>query len=35
MGDYAQAAVKANTSLQLLNAMQSVVLSLGLAAWWC
>jgi ATP-binding cassette subfamily B protein len=30
MGDYAQAAVKANTSLQLLNAIQSVVLSLGL-----
>jgi len=28
--DYAQAAVKANTSLQLLNALQSVVLSLGL-----
>jgi len=30
MGDYAQAAVKANTSLQLLNAIQSVVLNLGL-----
>ena len=30
MGDYAVAAVKANTSLQLLNALQSVVLSLGL-----
>jgi ABC-type transport system involved in Fe-S cluster assembly fused permease/ATPase subunit len=28
--DYAEAAVKANTSLQLLNAIQSVVLSLGL-----
>jgi ATP-binding cassette subfamily B protein len=32
MGDYAQAAVKANTSLQLLNAIQSVVLNLGLVA---
>ncbi|MDR3507818.1 MAG: ABC transporter ATP-binding protein/permease [Caulobacteraceae bacterium] len=32
MTDYAQAAVKANTSLQLLNAVQSVVLSLGLGA---
>ncbi|HWA61406.1 MAG TPA: ABC transporter ATP-binding protein/permease [Caulobacteraceae bacterium] len=30
MGDYARAAVKANTSLQLLNAIQSVVMSLGL-----
>jgi ATP-binding cassette subfamily B protein len=30
MGDYANAAVKANTSLQLLNAIQSVVLNLGL-----
>jgi ABC-type transport system involved in Fe-S cluster assembly fused permease/ATPase subunit len=30
MGDYAQAAVKANTSLQMLNAGQSVVLSLGM-----
>ena len=30
LGDYASAAVKANTSLQLLNALQSVVLSLGL-----
>jgi len=30
MGAYAQAAVKANTSLQLLNAIQSAVLSLGL-----
>ncbi len=29
MGDYATAAVKANTSLQLLNTVQSVVLSLG------
>ncbi len=29
-GDYAGAAVKANTSLQMLNAIQSVVLSLGL-----
>jgi ABC-type transport system involved in Fe-S cluster assembly fused permease/ATPase subunit len=29
--DYAGAAVKANTSLQLLNAIQSVVMSLGLA----
>ena len=28
--DYAGAAVKANTSLQMLNAVQSVVLSLGL-----
>jgi ABC-type transport system involved in Fe-S cluster assembly fused permease/ATPase subunit len=32
MTDYAQAAVKANTSLQMLNAIQSVVLSLGLGA---
>lgn len=30
MNDYAQAAVKANTSLQLLNAIQAVVMSLGL-----
>jgi len=30
LGDYAVAAVKANTSLQLLNAVQSVVMSLGL-----
>jgi ATP-binding cassette subfamily B protein len=30
MGDYARAAVKSNTSLQLLNAIQSLVLSLGL-----
>ncbi|MGH7024708.1 MAG: ABCB family ABC transporter ATP-binding protein/permease [Caulobacteraceae bacterium] len=30
MDDYARAAVKANTSLQLLNAIQSVVLNLGL-----
>jgi ATP-binding cassette subfamily B protein len=30
--EYAQAAVKANTSLQMLNAIQSVVLSLGLGA---
>jgi ATP-binding cassette subfamily B protein len=30
MDDYASAAVKANTSLQLLNAIQSVVLNLGL-----
>ena len=30
MGDYARAAVKSNTSLQMLNAIQSVVLSLGL-----
>jgi ATP-binding cassette, subfamily B, heavy metal transporter len=29
-GDYGRAAVKANTSLQMLNAVQSVVLSLGL-----
>ncbi|MGA0600855.1 ABCB family ABC transporter ATP-binding protein/permease [Caulobacter sp. KR2-114] len=29
MGDYATAAVKANTSLQLLNTVQSVVLSVG------
>ncbi|MFI4935156.1 MAG: ABCB family ABC transporter ATP-binding protein/permease [Caulobacterales bacterium] len=29
MGDYAYAAVKANTSLQLLNAVQSLVLSFG------
>ncbi len=29
--DYAQAAVKANTSLQLLNGVQAVVLNLGLA----
>lgn len=32
MADYAVAGVKANTSLQLLNAIQSVVLSLGLGA---
>ncbi len=31
MRDYAAAAVKANTSLQLLNGIQSVVLNLGLA----
>jgi ABC-type transport system involved in Fe-S cluster assembly fused permease/ATPase subunit len=30
LGDYARAAVKANTSLQLLNAIQSVVLNIGL-----
>jgi ATP-binding cassette subfamily B protein len=30
MADYAEAGVKANTSLQLLNAIQAVVLSLGL-----
>jgi ATP-binding cassette subfamily B protein len=30
MGDYARAAVKANTSLQLLNGIQAVVMSLGL-----
>ncbi len=30
MGDYARAAVKSNTSLQMLNAVQSVVLSAGL-----
>ena len=30
MGDYARAAVKSNTSLQMLNAIQSLVLSLGL-----
>jgi ATP-binding cassette subfamily B protein len=30
MGDYARAAVKSNTSLQLLNVVQSLVLSLGL-----
>ena len=30
MNDYARAAVKANTSLQLLNTVQSVVLNLGL-----
>jgi ATP-binding cassette, subfamily B, heavy metal transporter len=30
MSDYARAAVKSNTSLQLLNAIQSLVLSLGL-----
>jgi ATP-binding cassette subfamily B protein len=30
LADYAQAAVKANTSLQVLNAVQSVVLNLGL-----
>ncbi len=29
MGDYATAAVKANTSLQMLNALQSVILGLG------
>jgi ATP-binding cassette subfamily B protein len=32
MTGYAQAAVKANTSLQVLNGIQSVVLNLGLAA---
>ncbi len=32
MGGYTRAAVKANTSLQLLNAIQSVVLNLGLIA---
>jgi ATP-binding cassette, subfamily B, heavy metal transporter len=32
MGDYARAAVKSNTSLQMLNAVQSLVLSLGLLA---
>jgi len=32
MGDYARAAVKSNTSLQMLNAIQSLVLSLGLLA---
>ncbi len=32
MADYAHAGVKANTSLQLLNAIQSIVLSLGLGA---
>lgn len=32
MSDYAAAAVKANTSLQLLNGIQTVVLNLGLAA---
>jgi ATP-binding cassette subfamily B protein len=32
MGEYAYAAVKANTSLQLLNAIQSLVLSIGLIA---
>ncbi|MEJ0065266.1 MAG: hypothetical protein WDM85_07285 [Caulobacteraceae bacterium] len=32
MADYARAAVKSNTSLQLLNAIQSLVLSLGLLA---
>ncbi len=31
LADYAQAAVKANSSLQLLNGVQSVVLNLGLA----
>jgi ATP-binding cassette subfamily B protein len=30
MGDYARAAVKSNTSLQLLNSVQNLVLSLGL-----
>jgi ATP-binding cassette subfamily B protein len=30
MGDYARAAVKSNTSLQLLNVVQAMVLSLGL-----
>jgi ATP-binding cassette subfamily B protein len=30
MGDYARAAVKSNTSLQMLNAIQSLVLSAGL-----
>ena len=35
MTSYAQAAVKANTSLQLLNAVQSVVLNLGYAAIVC
>ena len=39
MGDYARAAVKSNTSLQLLNAIQALILSLGrvlvvfLAGW--
>jgi ABC-type transport system involved in Fe-S cluster assembly fused permease/ATPase subunit len=32
MNDYARAAVKSNTSLQLLNTIQSVVLNLGLGA---
>ena len=32
MSDYAAAAVKANTSLQLLNGIQSVVLNIGLAS---
>ena len=32
LGDYARAAVKSNTSLQLLNAIQSMVLNLGLCA---
>jgi ABC-type transport system involved in Fe-S cluster assembly fused permease/ATPase subunit len=32
LGDYARAAVKSNTSLQLLNAVQSLVLNLGLFA---
>ena len=32
MTDYAQASVKANSSLQLLNAVQAIVLSLGLGA---
>jgi ATP-binding cassette subfamily B protein len=32
MNDYARAAVKANTSLQLLNTIQSVVLNVGLGA---
>jgi len=31
MGDYAQAAVQANTSLSMLNAAQSLVLNIGLA----
>ena len=32
LGDYARAAVKSNTSLQLLNAVQALVLNLGLCA---
>ena len=35
MTSYAQAAVKANTSLQLLNAVQSIVLNLGYASIVC
>ncbi len=35
MNDYARAAVKSNTSLQLLNAVQSLVLSLGLCLIVC